>query len=595
MLLRCYLGAVFGAMLTAQSTPPAPQTPIGAKVDAEFTDLRWQSRRLAELRGHAAIVVYFATVECPMVQRYLQRLGDLAHDYEARGVVTIVANVGAGDSFVDAAGQVVEQAPAAIFAKDSEHALARACGVDRSGAAVVLDRDLCLRYRGRIDDQHGYANSRDRASRHDLQSAVDEVLAGQQVTIPETAVTGCKLTLPGIGTGAVPTYAQHIAPILSRRCAMCHVRDGKGQFSLTLEADAKKHGAMIAEVVANGRMPPWSASSQPGRFANSLDLSLPEREAFRQWFHGGMPTGDLASMPAPRHPIAPAWSIQIDEVLGADEPVTVPASGTLPYQYLALPRRFAQDTWIEAIEVLSAAGRAFQHANLAVVPAGAAYDPRGFLHNHVAHGPPLVCDTGTAVRIPKDSQLVLQAYYVPTGRPALDRLQVGIRFPRAVVAKELRVTTLVADDLEVPAGARSHPVTLSTAMPADGVARFVFVHLRQRGRDVRVIAAPPAAAPLTLLLVPSYNFAGQQSYHWQRSGKPLPRGTTISAVAHFDNSAWNSFNPDPTAVARNGPGVADEAACVSLAWVPRDESLGIAIDPSSGTKAVAQPAGASGR
>jgi hypothetical protein len=38
---------------------------LGAVVDASFTDLRWQVRRLPELGNTAATVLFFATNECP--------------------------------------------------------------------------------------------------------------------------------------------------------------------------------------------------------------------------------------------------------------------------------------------------------------------------------------------------------------------------------------------------------------------------------------------------------------------------------------------------------------------------------------------------
>ena len=49
----------------------------------------------------------------------------------------------------------------------------------------------------------------------------------------------------------------------------------------------------------------------------------------------------------------------------------------------------------------------------------------------------------------------------------------------------------------------------------------------------------------TLLSVPHYSFEWQLSYYLAEP-KNLPKGTTIEAMAHFDNSANNPANPDPT-------------------------------------------------
>jgi hypothetical protein len=51
--------------------------------------------------------------------------------------------------------------------------------------------------------------------------------------------------------------------------------------------------------------------------------------------------------------------------------------------------------------------------------------------------------------------------------------------------------------------------------------------------------------------VPKYDFNWQLSYYLE---KPLvlPKGTKIECTAHFDNSANNPSNPDPTTEVRWG-------------------------------------------
>ncbi|MGH9752256.1 MAG: alkyl hydroperoxide reductase, partial [Blastocatellia bacterium] len=54
-----------------------------------------------------------------------------------------------------------------------------------------------------------------------------------------------------------------------------------------------------------------------------------------------------------------------------------------------------------------------------------------------------------------------------------------------------------------------------------------------------------------LLNVPKYDFNWQLTY---LPKKPifLPKGTRLDCVAHYDNSAKNKFNPDPTQTVRWG-------------------------------------------
>jgi mono/diheme cytochrome c family protein len=583
MQARAWSLACWLAVAAPTQAPPAAT--LGAVVEAPFTDLRWQPRRLAELGATTATVLYFSTLECPIVQRQLPRIGALARDYEPRGVVVLVVNVGPGDTLVDAAAQVALMAPAAVFAKDFELALAQACGVDRSGAAVVLDRGRRLVYRGRVDDQHGYTGARPAPSRHDLRAALDDLLAGRPVAVPTTEISGCRITPPAPTDAAapVPTFARDVAPVLQRHCQACHRPDGEAPFALLTEADARKHAAMLAEVVQQGRMPPWYGSSAHGPFVNHRGLAAAERTALVRWATEGMPSGDAAQLPPPPPLPATGWRIgEPDLVVEIKAPIRLPADGTVPYQYFVLPYRFEHDTWVEAIEIRPTNARVLHHCNLARVRLGEPFSQEGFVTGYVPGGDPLVMDPGTAVRIPAGSALALQAHYVTTGQPETDRLRVGFRFPRVVVQKEMQVTIVANQRFEIPPGARAHPVRAARKLPADAEGIGLFVHMHLRGRDMLVTATAPDGAEQTLLLVPNYNFDWQQSYRWPRGERTFGRGTRFAALAHFDNSAWNPFNPDPGQTVRFGLETADEMMYLFVFWVAQHEALGLVVDERTG-------------
>jgi hypothetical protein len=52
--------------------------------------------------------------------------------------------------------------------------------------------------------------------------------------------------------------------------------------------------------------------------------------------------------------------------------------------------------------------------------------------------------------------------------------------------------------------------------------------------------------------VPKYDFNWQITYELTEP-KPLPKGTRLVCIAHFDNSENNPANPDPTDTVRFGP------------------------------------------
>jgi hypothetical protein len=147
----------------------------------------------------------------------------------------------------------------------------------------------------------------------------------------------------------------------------------------------------------------------------------------------------------------------------------------------------------------------------------------------------------------------------------------------------------------IPPGARAHPVRAVRTLARDAVGIGMFVHMHLRGRDMKVVAESPDHEEQTLLVVPNYNFDWQQSYRWQPGAKTFARGTKIKALAHFDNSPWNPFNPDPSQAVKFGLETTDEMMYLFLFWVAADEALGLRVDPKTGRVEDGQPADAPGR
>ena len=129
----------------------------------------------------------------------------------------------------------------------------------RTPECVVLDAKRTLRYRGRIDDQYRPGGQRDKPTRNDLAEALEVMLAGKEVAVATTPVDGCIITRMSDKSDKPVTYADHVAPILANHCQVCHQPNTAAPFALQTYEQAKARGKTIAEVVAEGRMPPWFA------------------------------------------------------------------------------------------------------------------------------------------------------------------------------------------------------------------------------------------------------------------------------------------------------------------------------------------------
>ena len=106
------------------------------------------------------------------------------------------------------------------------------------------------------------------------------------------------------------------------------------------------------------------------------------------------------------------------------------------------------------------------------------------------------------------------------------------------------------------------------------------MHLR--GKDMTFRAVYPDGRDETLLVVPNYSFDWQQAYRWPVDKVKFPKGTRLEVSAHFDNSPFNPFNPDPSKEVREGPQTFHEMMYGFVFFTYDDEQLNLTIDPKTG-------------
>ena len=154
---------------------------------------------------------------------------------------------------------------------------------------------------------------------------------------------------------------------------------------------------------------------------------------------------------------------------------------------------------------------------------------------------------GSAKFIPKGSDLVFNLHYTAVGTPQTDRSKVGLVFAKHPPKLRYWMSpgTPAAFNLVIPAGDSNAEVVSEVTIGVDG-ARLVYIqpHLHLRGKDYEIRLTYPTGETETI-------FKGVWDFNWQvgyQLAKPVlvPKGTKILAIAHYDNSINNKFNPDPT-------------------------------------------------
>jgi peroxiredoxin/mono/diheme cytochrome c family protein len=579
-MLRTLFALALGTVLLT----PVFAADVGSKIEPfSLPDIHGRDRALDELSDKQIVVVAFLGCECPLTRLYGPRLQDLADEYAAKDVAILGIDANQQDSLSDMSAFARQYGVKFPLLKDRDGAVADRFGVVRNPEVFVLDRDRKIRYRGRVDDQYGQGSSsgyaKTKVKNRDLAIALDELLAGKEVSQTSTPVMGCLIgRTPKVKPQGEITYTKHIAGLLDSKCVACHRPGQIGPFALQDYEEVKGWGEMIREVVKEGRMPPWSANPDFGHFSNDPRLSDAERQLIDAWVENGCPEGDTKDLP-PRRSWTDGWQIpQPEQVVYMDQPFTVPAEGVVDYQNFVVDPGWTEDKWIQAAEVRPGNRAVVHHIIATALPAGtklrlrrasedgeaappaaaAAPADDGELRSIklTAYVPGRLATTykpGIAIFVPAGSKIAFQMHYTPNGKEQQDKSFVGFVFANPqTVKRRLHGGRASNGKFVIPPHADNHEVRGEVTLSKDQLMLWMSPHMHLRGKSFRYEAHYPDGTSEILLDVPRYDFNWQITYELAEP-KLLPKGTTLNCTAHFDNSENNPANPDPTDTVKFGP------------------------------------------
>jgi peroxiredoxin len=140
------------------------------------------------------VVLIFIANRCPTARVYNDRLKSIQTSYADKGVQLIAINSDNEYFFSnESLSKMVKVAEEREFnfpyLKDKDQNLAKQYGALVTLHAFVLDKERKLRYRGRIDDSRDPAQ----VTVNDLRNALDDLLAGREVRVPDTRPFACSI------------------------------------------------------------------------------------------------------------------------------------------------------------------------------------------------------------------------------------------------------------------------------------------------------------------------------------------------------------------------------------------------------------------
>jgi hypothetical protein len=368
-------------------------------------------------------------------------------------------------------------------------------------------------------------------------------------------------------TNSAPvTFNKDVLPILQKNCQGCHRPGELAPMSFLSYSETRPWAKAMKQAVVTKKMPPWFA--EKGHFANDRTLTDDEISTLARWADNGAPEGDAKDRPAPLA-FHDGWNIQPDLIVEMPKEFLVAASGTINYQNFLVKVNFPEDRWVVAAEMRPGNPKVVHHGRVIVRPPTSTWMAKAVPGEPYEEGsdgmggakagtdllgkynPGLGAQSfevdGSAKFIPKGSDLVFNLHYTAVGTPQTDRSKVGLVFAKhpPTLRYWMSPGTPAAFNLVIPAGDSNAEVVSEVTIGVDG-ARLVYIqpHLHLRGKDYEIRLTYPTGETETI-------FKGVWDFNWQVGYQlakpvPVPKGTKILAIAHYDNSINNKFNPDPT-------------------------------------------------
>ncbi len=392
-------------------------------------------------------------------------------------------------------------------------------------------------------------------------------------------------------TDAVPpTFSRDICPIVFAHCAVCHRPDGSGPFSLLTYADVKKRSSQIAKVTHSRFMPPWLPKESDYEFIGDYHLTDRQIDTIRAWVAAGCAEGNLADAP-PQPKWSEGWQLgEPDLVVQMPEPYHLSPGGTDVWRRFVIPVPVAGPRYVRAVEIRPGSKRIVHHAIAYIDSTDSsrrlesktgepgydgmitsdAHSPDGHFLSWLPGMIPYAEDPEMAWRLEPGTDFVVETHMLPSGKPETVQISIGVYFTDQPPSKFPVRLLLHSEEIDIPAGSTDFAVADSYVLPVEAQLLGMHPHAHLLGKEVEAWATLPDGTKRSLLSIPHWDFAWQNSYRL-KTPLTLPAGTRLSMQIRFDNSANNVRNPHhPPERVHFGFHSYDEMAQMTVQVLPRN-------------------------
>jgi peroxiredoxin len=163
--------------------------PVDQIKNFNLTDYNGKEHSLSDYKNSKAIVIMFIATECPVSNAYNSRMEDLFKQYNPKNISFLGINSNKAESVEMIEEHAVENGLTFTILKDKDNVVADEFEASFTPEVYVLNSEYDILYHGRIDNSK---NASDVVTQ-DLKNALDEILAGKEVTTKTTKAFGCSI------------------------------------------------------------------------------------------------------------------------------------------------------------------------------------------------------------------------------------------------------------------------------------------------------------------------------------------------------------------------------------------------------------------
>jgi peroxiredoxin len=182
-------------LFLAGSVAAFSQVPsIGSTIES-FTlpDTAGASQSLDGLKGKNGAVIVFLSAQCPVVKGYVERINQLAADYQAKGINFVGINSNSSESLDWVRSNKTEYGYKFPVLVDKGNVIADKLGATVTPEVYYVDAKGVLLYHGAIDNDRSGRN----VTTNYLRTAFEESLSGKKVARTSANAFGCTIKRVG--------------------------------------------------------------------------------------------------------------------------------------------------------------------------------------------------------------------------------------------------------------------------------------------------------------------------------------------------------------------------------------------------------------